>query len=120
MPAIELSHLTPAQKRAYILADNKLALNAGWDEDLLRIELGDLQAEGFDLGSDRLRPGEIASFLIDHTGGLTDPDDVPELPEHPGEPRWRRLAAGPAPPRLRRQHGSQRSSRRRWRASGRT
>src|SRR6185312_3934615 len=50
VPTIELNHLTPAQRRAYILADNKLALNAGWDPDLLRLELIDLQAEGFDLG----------------------------------------------------------------------
>src|SRR4029078_2428501 len=42
-PTIELSHLPPAQKRAYVLADNRLALNAGWDEEMLRIELGDLQ-----------------------------------------------------------------------------
>src|ERR1700712_1540311 len=41
-PTIELAHLSPAQKRAYILADNKLALNAGWDDDMVRIELGDL------------------------------------------------------------------------------
>src|SRR5690348_9346315 len=44
VPTIELSHLSPAQKRAYVLADNRLALSAGWDEDLLRIELGELQA----------------------------------------------------------------------------
>src|SRR5471032_1877666 len=42
VPTIELSHLSQAQKRAYVLADNRLALSAGWDEDMLRIELGDL------------------------------------------------------------------------------
>src|SRR5580704_5842997 len=83
VPTIELSHLTPAQKRAYMLADNRLALSAGWDEDMLRIELGDLQVEGFDLALTGFDPGEVASFLIDHTGGLTDPDDVPELPANP-------------------------------------
>jgi DNA modification methylase len=83
VPTIELSHLTPAQKRAYILADNRLALSAGWDEDMLRIELGDLNAEGFDLNLTGFDPGEIASFLIDHTGGLTDPDQIPEVPERP-------------------------------------
>src|SRR5450432_4215651 len=77
VPTIELSHLSPAQKRAYVLADNRLALSAGWDEDMLRIELGDLHAEGFDLELTGFDPGEIASFLIDHNGGLTDPDQIP-------------------------------------------
>lgn len=49
VPVIELSHLTEAQKRAYIIADNKLAELAGWDEALLTLELGELKAEGFDL-----------------------------------------------------------------------
>lgn len=83
VPTIELSHLTPAQKRAYILADNRLALSAGWDEDMLRIELGDLHLDGFDLALTGFDPDEIASFLIDPSSGLTDPDDVPELPEKP-------------------------------------
>src|SRR4051794_39491107 len=83
VPTIELAHLSPAQKRAYVLADNKLALNAGWDPDMLRIELGDLQIEGFDLGLTGFNADEIASFLIEHTGGLTDPDAVPDVPEQP-------------------------------------
>jgi DNA modification methylase len=83
VPTIELAHLTPAQKRAYVLADNKLALNAGWDADMLRIELGDLQTEGFDLGLTGFDADEIASFLIDHTGGLTDPDQIPDVPANP-------------------------------------
>ena len=83
VPTIELSHLTPAQKRAYVLADNRLALNAGWDEDLLRIELGDLRTEGFDLGLTGFDPDEIALFLDARTGGLSDPDDVPEVPAIP-------------------------------------
>src|SRR3954466_14515559 len=74
MPTIELSHLTPAQRRAYILADNRLALSAGWDEDLLRIELGDLQAEGFDLALIGFDADEIGKLLIEATDGLTDPD----------------------------------------------
>ncbi|MCO6052356.1 ParB/Srx family N-terminal domain-containing protein, partial [Mesorhizobium sp. RP14(2022)] len=49
VPVIELAGLTDAQKRAYVLADNKLALNAGWDEELLGLELADLDALGFDL-----------------------------------------------------------------------
>src|ERR1051326_8428712 len=83
VPTIELAHLTPAQKRAYALADNRLALSAAWDEDMLRIELGDLQADGFDLELTGFDPDEIATFMIEHTGGLTDPDQVPETPERP-------------------------------------
>ncbi|WP_431266972.1 site-specific DNA-methyltransferase [Dankookia sp. P2] len=83
VPAIELSYLSPAQRRAYLLADNRLALSAGWDDDLLRIELGDLQAEGFDLALTGFDPGEIAGFLLDSGAGLTDPDAVPEVPVNP-------------------------------------
>ena len=83
VPTLELAHLTPAQRRAYVLADNRLALSAGWDEDLLRIELGDLQAEGFDLALTGFDLGEIAGYLADPTTGLTDPDDVPPVPETP-------------------------------------
>ena len=49
VPCIELAHLSEAQKKAYIIADNKLALNAGWDNELLALEFGDLQELGFDL-----------------------------------------------------------------------
>ena len=48
-PCLRLSHLTETQKRAYVIADNKLALNAGWDAELLQSELGDLHGEGFDM-----------------------------------------------------------------------
>ena len=49
VPTIELSHLTKTQKKAYILADNRLALNSGWDNDLLALELGELSDDGFEL-----------------------------------------------------------------------
>lgn len=49
VPCIDLSHMSKTQRKAYILADNKLALDAGWDDDLLKIELGDLKAAGFAL-----------------------------------------------------------------------
>lgn len=49
VPVIELSHLTEKQKRAYVIADNKLALNAGWDDEMLRVEFEDLAGDGFDL-----------------------------------------------------------------------
>lgn len=50
VPCIRLGHLTETQKRAYVIADNKLALNSGWDEEMLGLELADLREEGFDLG----------------------------------------------------------------------
>ena len=75
--------VSPAQKRAYILADNRLALSAGWDADMLRIELGDLQLEGFDLGLTGFDPAEIALFLDTRAEGLTDADDVPDVPVAP-------------------------------------
>jgi DNA modification methylase len=83
VPVIELGHLTPAQRKAYVLADNKLALNAGWDADLLRLELAELQELGFDLGLTGFDADEIAGFLAEPTTGLTDPDDIPPLPETP-------------------------------------
>ena len=49
VPCIELAHLSEAQKKAYIIADNKLALNAGWDNELLALELGELHAADFDM-----------------------------------------------------------------------
>ncbi len=81
VPVIELGHLTPAQRRAYVLADNRLALNAGWDEDLLRLELADLRDDGFDLGLTGFSVDEIGKLLIDASEGLTDPDDIPDVPE---------------------------------------
>jgi DNA modification methylase len=80
-----LDHLTPAQRRAYLLADNKLAELAGWDEDLLRMELKDLQLEEFDLGVIGFSDEELAELLADDevTTGLTDEDAVPDVPERP-------------------------------------
>ncbi len=80
-----LDHLTEAQKRAYVIADNQLALNAGWDENLLRIELAALQAEEFDLGLIGFEDEELAGLLAaqDAAEGLTDEDSIPELPETP-------------------------------------
>lgn len=50
VPCIRLGYLTETQRRAYVIADNKLALNAGWDEELLKLELEDLHLDNFDLG----------------------------------------------------------------------
>src|ERR1700730_16934895 len=60
VPVIILDHLSEAQKRAYILADNQLALNAGWDEELLRVELAALQDEDFNLGLIGFEDEELA------------------------------------------------------------
>jgi DNA modification methylase len=85
VPVIVLDHLTEAQKRAYIIADNQLALNAGWDDDLLRSELAALQEESFDLGLIGFEDQELARLLAaqDAREGLTDEDAVPALPEEP-------------------------------------
>ena len=83
VPCIEAVHLSEAQKRAYVIADNRLALDAGWDNDLLKIELQDLDANGFDLSLTGFEVGEIAAFLTEPTAGLTDEDAVPEVPAQP-------------------------------------
>jgi DNA modification methylase len=83
LPVIEAAHLTEAQKRAYVIADNRLALDAGWDNDMLKIELQDLDAEGFDLSLTGFNPDEIGNFLAEPTEGLTDADAVPEVPAVP-------------------------------------
>ena len=79
---IELAHMSEAQKRAYVLADNQLALNAGWDEALLRLELADLSELGFDLGLIGFGEGELERLLAgDGRTGLTEDDEAPALPE---------------------------------------
>ena len=84
VPCVRLAHMTDAQKRAYILADNQLALNAGWDDELRSLELGELQDEGFDLGVIGIPEDELALLLADEpTEGLTDEDAVPEAPDNP-------------------------------------
>ncbi len=65
VPTIELSHLTENQRKAYITADNKLALNAGWDMDLLSLEMGDLKDEGFDLSLIGFDESELAIMFDD-------------------------------------------------------
>lgn len=84
VPCIRLSHLTPAQKKAYVIADNKLALNAGWDNEMLKIELGELKEEDFDLSLTGFDDDELNALLAQAVEeGLTDEDAVPEAPEEP-------------------------------------
>ncbi|WP_245427075.1 site-specific DNA-methyltransferase [Mesorhizobium sp. YM1C-6-2] len=80
VPVIELAGLSEAQKRAYIIADNRLALNAGWDNELLGLELADLGKLGFDLSLTGFDDLEIAALTGAGNPGLTDPDDIPEAP----------------------------------------
>jgi DNA modification methylase len=85
VPVIELKDMTEAQKKAYVIADNRLALNAGWDNSMLTIELQDLEDEGFDLSLTGFDKDELDALLnpITETDGLTDEDAVPEVPEEP-------------------------------------
>lgn len=85
VPVIVLDHLTDAQRRAYILADNKLALNAGWDEGLLAEEMSNLKSEGFDLALTGFNDDEITDLLEgfdndnDEPEGTQDENAVPEI-----------------------------------------
>jgi DNA modification methylase len=86
VPCIRLGYLTESQKRAYVIADNKLALNAGWDDELLALEIQDLKDEDFDislLGFDDDELSKIMETLVEEVDGLTDEDAVPETPEEP-------------------------------------
>lgn len=83
VPVVEASHLTEAQKRAYVIADNRLALDAGWDNDMLKVELADLKMDGFDLALTGFEFDELGKLLAEPTEGLTDEDAVPEAPAVP-------------------------------------
>jgi len=84
VPTITLEGLTEAQKKAYVIADNKLALNAGWDTDALTAELRRLQELKFDLDLIGFDSDELAQLLEpEQVEGLTDEDEVPDVPETP-------------------------------------
>lgn len=84
VPVIELKNLTETQRKAYIIADNRLALNAGWDNEMLTIELNDLLADGFALELLGFDPKEIDALLEPEVvEGLTDEDAVPDVPDEP-------------------------------------
>ena len=70
VPCIRLGHLSEAQKRAYVIAGNKLAANAGWDEQMLALEFKDLQDMGFDVG--------LSGFELEDIGKLLDSLDAPK------------------------------------------
>jgi DNA modification methylase len=84
VPTIELKDLTETQRKAYIIADNRLALNAGWDNEMLTIELNELLADGFALDILGFDPKEIDALLEPEVvEGLTDEDAVPDVPDEP-------------------------------------
>jgi len=85
VPVIVLEHLTEAQRRALAIADNQLALNAGWDEETLRVELAALKLEEFNLDVIGFDDEELARLLADQdsTDGLRDEDEAPLPPQTP-------------------------------------
>jgi hypothetical protein len=83
VPVMVARGWSDAQKRAYVIADNKLAENAGWDRELLGLELGELKLGGFDLALTGFGELELGDLLADRTQGPTDPDEAPAAPEHP-------------------------------------
>ena len=82
VPTIELSHLTPEQKSAYVIADNKLALNAGWDRDLLVFEMQKLQDAGYNLGLTGFNDAEISQFFIDDDHPVDHNEEWKGMPEY--------------------------------------
>lgn len=80
VPCLRLDYLTDAQKRAYVIADNKLALNSGWDDEMLRIELGELSEADFDLGVIGFSKDELKTLTAEIEAAL------PDLPSGDREP----------------------------------
>ncbi len=86
VPVVVLEHLTPTQRRALVIADNKIAENAGWDDELLRLELADLQEANFDLALTGFDADELLEIMAGEettTEGQTDEDAAPEVPVIP-------------------------------------
>lgn len=84
IPTIDGSDMTDVQKRMYVIADNKLALNANWDDELLMLEIKDLQDLGADISLLAFDEDELKAFdNVEQIEGLTDEDDVPVVPDEP-------------------------------------
>ena len=85
VPVVPMAHLTDIQRRALILADNKIGENASWDDELLGLELAELKDGGFDLGITGFSADEWDALIAGDasTDGLTDEDQVPEVTENP-------------------------------------
>lgn len=83
VPVIVLDHLTEIQRRAYLLADNRLALNAGWNDEILAAELAAIEAEGFDLGVIGFTDSELEGFLAEESAERPEPPAEEEISEPP-------------------------------------
>jgi DNA modification methylase len=83
VPCIRLGHLNELQRRAYVLADNRIALNSGWDEAMLALELTELLVDGLNLESLGFATDELAAMFNQPVEGKTDPDDVPDVQSTP-------------------------------------
>ena len=94
VPVIELAHLSPTQKRAYVISDNRLALDAGWDDAMLALELAELSEAGFDLSLTGFEDDEIEALLADELGDgdgdqeqdADEPDAADDVPDTPTTP----------------------------------
>ena len=88
VPVIELAHLSKEQRKALIIADNKLALNSDWDTNLLALELQDLKDLDFNLDLTGFSSEELDGLLnvLEETEGLTDENEIPEIPVEPITP----------------------------------
>ena len=110
VPCVRLEHMTPEQKRAYVLADNKLALNAGWDDEILAEELRGLLEIDFNVELTGFSISEIDSLvegLIPEEPGDPDDDVVPDIDDGtPALPAGRHLAARTASADLRQRTGN--------------
>ena len=86
VPVVVLDHLTPTQRRALVIADNRIAENAGWDEELLRVELAELQDANFDLALTGFDDDELLELMAGEeptNEGQSDEDEAPEVPLTP-------------------------------------
>lgn len=84
VPCVKLDHLTPTQRKAYVIADNQLAMNAGWNDELLTIELNELLADDFALELLGFDPEELKRLMgTELTEGLTDEDEAPAVEDDP-------------------------------------
>ena len=83
VPCVFADHLTEAQKKAYIIADNRMAMDAGWDEELLRVEIEALQAEAFDIALTGFDDKELSKLFDDGTEAQDDDFDVDAELERP-------------------------------------
>ena len=81
VPTVQAAHLTEAQKRAYVIADNRLALDAGWDIDMLKVEFQDLDAKGFDLTLTGFDLGELSAMFDEPNFAPGTEDDQGKLDE---------------------------------------